>query len=80
MFHLDPSRGGVLCSGEQAPDGAENLVKMHEELQTKRAVTEQLSRDLEDPANLIRYRNTRPIAEKRPRNTSSVFPILKRLA
>lgn len=38
----------------QAPDGAENLVKMHEELQTKRAVTEQLSRDLEDPANLIR--------------------------
>lgn len=28
---------------------------MHEEFQTKRAVTEQLSRDLEDPANLIRY-------------------------
>ena len=28
---------------------------MHEELQTKRAVTEQLSRDLEDPANLIRF-------------------------
>eukprot|EP00903_Cladosiphon_okamuranus_P014759 g13676.t1 len=41
---------------DKAPDGAENLVKMHEELQTKRAVTEQLSRDLEDPANLIRWR------------------------
>lgn len=27
---------------------------MHEELQKKRAVTEQLSRDLEDPGNLIR--------------------------
>ncbi|CAN0155595.1 unnamed protein product, partial [Scytosiphon promiscuus] len=41
---------------DQAPDGAENLVKMHEELQTKRAVTEQLSRDLEDPGNLVRWR------------------------
>eukprot|EP00752_Nemacystus_decipiens_P012264 g10871.t1 len=40
----------------QAPDGAEDLVRMHEELQTKRAVTEQLSRDLEDPANLTRWR------------------------
>ncbi|CBJ48625.1 coiled-coil flagellar protein, move backward only 2 [Ectocarpus siliculosus] len=41
---------------DKAPDGAENLVSMHEELQTKRAVTEQLSRDLEDPGNLIRWR------------------------
>lgn len=29
---------------------------MHEELQSKRAVTEQLSRDLEDPGNLVRWR------------------------
>lgn len=43
----------IFCRN-QAPDGAENLVKMHEELQTKRAVTEQLSRDLEDPGNLVR--------------------------
>ncbi|CAM9167170.1 unnamed protein product, partial [Ectocarpus sp. 8 AP-2014] len=41
---------------DNAPDGAENLVSMHEELQTKRAVTEQLSRDLEHPGNLIRWR------------------------
>ncbi|CAM9253615.1 unnamed protein product [Ectocarpus sp. 4 AP-2014] len=41
---------------DKAPDGAENLVSMHEELQTKRAVTEQLSRDLEDPGNLVRWR------------------------
>ncbi|CAM9589001.1 unnamed protein product [Laminaria digitata] len=40
----------------KAPRGAENLVTMHEELLTKRAVTEQLSRDLEDPGNLIRWR------------------------
>lgn len=40
---------------KQAPKGAENLVTMHEDLLTKRAVTEQLSRDLEDPGNLIRY-------------------------
>ena len=45
----------MLCDLKQAPRGAENLVKMHEELLTKRAVTEQLSRDLEDPGNLIRY-------------------------
>ncbi|CAM9663192.1 unnamed protein product [Pylaiella littoralis] len=41
---------------EKAPNGAENLVTMHEELQTNRAVTEQLSRDLEDPGNVIRWR------------------------
>lgn len=29
---------------------------MHEELQAKRALTEQLSRDLEDPGNLVRWR------------------------
>lgn len=40
----------------QAPDGAENLVEMHKELQSKRAVTEKLSRDLEDPCNLVRWR------------------------
>ncbi|CAM9766751.1 unnamed protein product, partial [Sphacelaria rigidula] len=40
----------------KAPDGAENLVAMHKELQSKRAVTEKLSRDLEDPCNLVRWR------------------------
>ena len=45
----------VLDALKQAPKGAENLVTMHEELLTKRTVTEQLSRDLEDPGNLIRY-------------------------
>lgn len=39
---------------------------MHEELQTKRAVTEQLSRDLEDPANLVRYFKSGEIIARNP--------------
>lgn len=43
----------LLVNG-QAPDLEQKLMGVHNELQQKRAVTEKLNRELEDPENLFR--------------------------